>query len=64
MVIPCGEGAQEATVIAQKTIGTSIVPTTVVVPLGDGQPQVITTTQAIPMCQIDDGMFFPLTFSV
>ena len=50
--------------IAQKTIGTSIVPTTVVVPLGDGQPQVITTTQAIPMCQIDDGMFFPLTFSV
>jgi hypothetical protein len=53
MVLPCGEGAE--VVGGLKTVGTSIVATTVVMPLSDGQPQVITTTQAIPLCQIGDG---------
>ena len=53
MVIPCGEGAQDLG--AHHVVGTAVVPTTVVVPLGDGQPQVITTNKAVPMCQIDDG---------
>jgi len=52
LVLPCGEGAE---VVGQKTVGTSIVATTVVMPLSDGQPQIITTTKAIPLCQIGDG---------
>ncbi|KAK4444497.1 hypothetical protein QBC34DRAFT_451898 [Podospora aff. communis PSN243] len=53
LAMPCGDGADE--VGGQRVVGTSVVTTTAVVPLGDGQPQVVTTTKAIPMCQIDDG---------
>ncbi|KAM7217397.1 hypothetical protein V8F06_007244 [Rhypophila decipiens] len=35
--------------------GEHIFTTTMVVPLADGQPQVITTTIADPICEIDDG---------
>ncbi|KAH6640288.1 hypothetical protein F5144DRAFT_639864 [Chaetomium tenue] len=46
LILPCGSGGdnsndQDAT---QTVIGTRIITTTLVVPLGDGQPQVITTT--------------------
>lgn len=53
LTMPCGEGAEIAS--NQHVVGTSVVTTTAVVPLGDGQPQVVTTVKAIPMCQIDDG---------
>ncbi|KAK0616959.1 hypothetical protein B0T14DRAFT_388933, partial [Immersiella caudata] len=53
LAMPCGEGADS--VGGQRVVGTSVVTTTAVVPLSDGQPQVVTTTKAIPMCQIDDG---------
>jgi len=53
LAMPCGEGAEA--VGGQHVVGTSVVTTTAVVPLSDGQPQVVTTVKAIPMCQIDDG---------
>lgn len=53
IAMPCGEGAEA--VGGQHVVGTTVVTTTAVVPLGDGQPQVVTTVKAIPMCQIDDG---------
>ncbi|KAM7220422.1 hypothetical protein V8F06_004201 [Rhypophila decipiens] len=37
------------------SVGSVMITTTVVVPLADGQPQVITTTIADPICEIDDG---------
>lgn len=39
----------------KKPVGTSMVVTTVVTALKDGQPQVVPTTIAVPMCQIGDG---------
>lgn len=38
-----------------KPVGTSMVQTTIVTVLSDGQPQVHTTVVPIPMCQIGDG---------
>lgn len=43
-------------------VGEQVVTTTIVVPLGDGQPQVVTTTVPIPLCQIDDGMSYPKSY--
>lgn len=72
LVMPCdGEANNDLepdddTVI----IGTSTLATTVVIPLSDGQPQVVSTATVVNICQIDDGtarlprMFgpvFPLT---
>ncbi|KAK4214163.1 cell wall manno protein CIS3 [Rhypophila decipiens] len=37
------------------SVGSVMITTTMVVPLADGQPQVITTTIADPICEIDDG---------
>ncbi|KAH6609919.1 covalently-linked cell wall [Trichoderma cornu-damae] len=37
------------------TVGTKVVQTTIVTAIADGQPQVHTTTVAIPICQIGDG---------
>ncbi|KAK3349791.1 hypothetical protein B0T25DRAFT_249397 [Lasiosphaeria hispida] len=54
LVMPCGEGAKDETT-GDRVVGTTVVPTTVVIPLSDGQPQVITTSKAIPLCQIGDG---------
>lgn len=51
--MPCGEGAEAA--VPQNIVGTEVIVTTAVVPIADGQPQVITTTKAIAMCQIGDG---------
>ena len=41
-----------------QVIGTTVVATTVVVPLSDGQPQVVTTQVPVPICQIGDGKHF------
>ncbi|KAG6021195.1 hypothetical protein E4U19_005887 [Claviceps sp. Clav32 group G5] len=38
-----------------KPVGTSMVQTTIVTVIGDGQPQVHTTVVPVPMCQIGDG---------
>jgi len=54
LVMPCG-GSDASIEDGKVTVGTANVQTTVVVPLSDGQPQVITTTRAIPICQINDG---------
>lgn len=60
LIMPCGEGAPDSTADGQRVVGTTTVPTTVVVPLSDGQPQVITTMKTIPLCQISDGKVFLL----
>ncbi|KAL6803320.1 hypothetical protein GGI42DRAFT_24161 [Trichoderma sp. SZMC 28013] len=39
----------------ETTVGTKVVQTTIVTAISDGQPQVHTTTVAIPICQIGDG---------
>lgn len=53
LVLPCGgAGAVDN---GQRTVGTEMATTTVVIPLADGQPQVVTTTVPIPICQIGDG---------
>ncbi|KAK4466772.1 hypothetical protein QBC42DRAFT_165670 [Cladorrhinum samala] len=54
LVMPCG-GADTVGDEGKVTVGTANVQTTVVIPLSDGQPQVITTTRGIPICQIGDG---------
>lgn len=41
--------------VANKPIGTSLVQTTIVTVIADGQPQVRTTVVPVPMCQIGDG---------
>ncbi|KAK3693217.1 hypothetical protein B0T22DRAFT_35389 [Podospora appendiculata] len=53
-VIPCGGKAAEATFNSQ-AVATAYVTTTVVVPLSDGQPQVVTTVTPVLLCQIGDG---------
>lgn len=65
LVLPCGGG--EAGGQGKETVvGSAGVTTTVVIPLSDGQPQVITTVTTIPICQIGDGTcppflhFFPI----
>jgi hypothetical protein len=58
IMLPCDDdltppGAQET------VVGTEVITTTIIMPLSDGQPQVLTTTTAILICQIDDGSFLP-----
>ncbi|KAH6618261.1 putative covalently-linked cell wall protein [Chaetomium sp. MPI-SDFR-AT-0129] len=65
IVIPCGDDADsqggrgnaEGTPSGGvgQTVGSEIITTTVVIPLSDGQPQVITTTSVVYICQIGDG---------
>ncbi|ELQ42639.1 covalently-linked cell wall protein [Pyricularia oryzae Y34] len=54
--MPCGpaSGASSPGGMGQ-VVGTNIVTTTIVRPIADGQPQVITTVVPIAMCQIGDG---------
>lgn len=61
LVLPCGgsgagDGEQDG---GETVVGSVGVTTTVVIPLGDGQPQVITTVTTIPICQIGDGKSSP-----
>ncbi|KAH6843328.1 putative covalently-linked cell wall protein [Chaetomium sp. MPI-CAGE-AT-0009] len=56
--LPCGSdsgGGNDQGGASQTVVGTRVVTTTIVIPLGDGQPQVITTTTLVPICQIQDG---------
>lgn len=57
IIMPCGGAAATTTDLTKnkKVVGSSIVATTVVTVLSDGQPQVRSTTIAVPMCQIGDG---------
>lgn len=57
VAMPCGDApaggdAQKPT---GKVVGTSQMATTVVTVLADGQPQVVPTIVAVPLCQIGDG---------
>jgi hypothetical protein len=54
LVMPCGT-AEVASDQGQQVVGTTVVATTVVMPLSDGQPQVITTSVTVRICQITDG---------
>lgn len=57
LVIPCGESHQNAA-INGVVVGTTVLPTTVVVPQSDGVGKAVVTTEAIPLCsvgQIGDG---------
>lgn len=56
LAMPC-QGTQ-AVGAGETVVATQVVTTTVVVPLQDGQPQVVTTTAIIYICQIGDGEFF------
>ncbi|ORY61795.1 uncharacterized protein BCR38DRAFT_441157 [Pseudomassariella vexata] len=38
-----------------QVVGTTVVQTTIITALSDGQPQVVTTSVPIPLCQIGDG---------
>lgn len=55
--IPCGPGSEAmgADHAIGAIVATQVVSTTMVRPLADGQPQVITTEVPIAMCQIGDG---------
>jgi hypothetical protein len=57
-VMPCG-GIASSDSTNQfpdgQVVGTTVITTTLVKPLTDGQPQVITTVVPVPMCQIGDG---------
>ncbi|KAL8339713.1 hypothetical protein RB601_006020 [Gaeumannomyces tritici] len=55
--MPCGPGSEAmgADHAIGAIVSTQIVSTTMVRPIADGQPQVITTTIPIAMCQIGDG---------
>ena len=55
VVLPCGGDAAASQATDGQVVGTKIVTTTVVKPLSDGQPQVITTEVPVPICQIGDG---------
>lgn len=49
------DGGNSPNNAAIKPVGTSMVQTTIVSVLSDGQPQVRTTVVPVPMCQIGDG---------
>ncbi|TLS28551.1 hypothetical protein PpBr36_01434 [Pyricularia pennisetigena] len=54
--MPCGPGSDvNSPGGVGHVVGTNIVTTTIVRPIADGQPQVITTVVPIAMCQIGDG---------
>ncbi|KAK1471059.1 covalently-linked cell wall protein [Colletotrichum cuscutae] len=50
--LPCGANAP---VPSGQVVGTTMVVTTLVTVIGDGQPQVVPTTIPVPLCQIGDG---------
>ncbi|CCC13504.1 hypothetical protein SMACR_07128 [Sordaria macrospora] len=57
LVIPCGDSHQDAA-INGVVVGTTVLPTTVVVPQSDGEGKAVVTTAAVPLCsvgQIGDG---------
>ncbi|OTB09401.1 hypothetical protein M426DRAFT_78981 [Hypoxylon sp. CI-4A] len=55
LAVPCGADAPASQISDGQIIGTSVVQTTIVTALPDGQPQVVTTSVPVPICQIGDG---------
>ncbi|KAI0168913.1 hypothetical protein GGR52DRAFT_496807 [Hypoxylon sp. FL1284] len=55
LAVPCGADAPASQIGDGQVVGTSVVQTTIVTALPDGQPQVVTTTVGVPICQIGDG---------
>ncbi|KAI1630839.1 hypothetical protein F4809DRAFT_229069 [Biscogniauxia mediterranea] len=55
IAMPCGSDDSASQVGDGQVVGTTVVQTTIVTALSDGQPQVVTTTVPIPLCQIGDG---------
>ncbi|KAI1370608.1 hypothetical protein F4677DRAFT_437971 [Hypoxylon crocopeplum] len=55
LAVPCGADAPASQIPDGQIIGTSVVLTTIVTALPDGQPQVVTTSVPVPICQIGDG---------
>jgi hypothetical protein len=66
VALPCGGdsevGGPQSGGASETVVGTQVVTTTMVVPLSDGQPQVVTTTSVVYICQIGDGAFPSLAF--
>ncbi|KAK4128062.1 hypothetical protein N657DRAFT_564211, partial [Parathielavia appendiculata] len=64
VAMPCG-GGDPTVPQSGTTVGTEVVTNTMVVPLSDGQPQVVTTTSIVYICQIGDGLIsFPSPFDI
>ncbi|KAI1801965.1 hypothetical protein F4811DRAFT_531495 [Daldinia bambusicola] len=61
IAIPCGSDDPASQVPDGQVIGTSVVQTTIVTALPDGQPQVVTTSVPVPICQIGDGQVQQVT---
>ncbi|OAA61786.1 covalently-linked cell wall protein [Niveomyces insectorum RCEF 264] len=58
VALPCSDsGSAPPAAQSQdgQIVATEVITTTVVKPISDGQPQVITTTIPVPICQIGDG---------
>ncbi|KAI5923444.1 hypothetical protein F4810DRAFT_207086 [Camillea tinctor] len=55
IAMPCGSDDSASQAGDGQVVGTTVVQTTIVTALSDGQPQVVTTTVPIPLCQIGDG---------
>ncbi|KAK7942695.1 uncharacterized protein PG986_011808 [Apiospora aurea] len=55
IALPCGGKDTVSQVPDGQVVGTTVVQTTIVTALSDGQPQVVTTGVPIPLCQIGDG---------
>ncbi|XXG96240.1 hypothetical protein Hte_002521 [Hypoxylon texense] len=55
IAVPCGSDTPAAQIPDGQIVGTTVVQTTIVTALPDGQPQVVTTTVGVPICQIGDG---------
>jgi hypothetical protein len=55
VAVPCGSEDTASQIDDGQIVGTSVVETTIVTALSDGQPQVVTTSLPVPLCQIGDG---------
>ncbi|KAI0382317.1 hypothetical protein F5Y04DRAFT_253487 [Hypomontagnella monticulosa] len=55
IAVPCGADAPASQIPDGQVVGTSVVQTTIITALPDGQPQVVTTVVPVPICQIGDG---------
>ncbi|KJZ71729.1 hypothetical protein HIM_08871 [Hirsutella minnesotensis 3608] len=53
--MPCDASENQPSTPTGNVVGTSMMATTMVTVLSDGQPQVVPTSVPIPMCQIGDG---------
>ncbi|CAJ2505858.1 Uu.00g132520.m01.CDS01 [Anthostomella pinea] len=61
VAVPCGGKDTASQVGDGQVVGTTLVQTTIVTALTDGQPQVVTTEVPIPICQIGDGQVQAVT---